>query len=100
LIISGGYNVYPREVEMVLEQHPAVAEVAVAGMPSERWGEEVTAFVVRRAPVKSEDLIAYTRQHLATYKCPREVRFIEAIPRNAMGKVDRSKLGEMPGSPS
>jgi len=100
LIISGGYNVYPREVEMVLEQHPAVAEVAVAGMPSERWGEEVTAFVVRRAPVKSEDLIAYTRQHLATYKCPREVRFIEAIPRNAMGKVDRSKLGEIPGSPS
>ncbi len=98
LIISGGYNVYPREVEMVLEQHPAVAEVAVAGMPSERWGEEVTAFVVARAPVKGEDLIAYTRERLATYKCPRDVRFIDAIPRNAMGKVDRSKLGESPGS--
>src|SRR5438270_9724699 len=92
LIISGGYNVYPREVEMVLEQHPAVAEVAVAGMPSERWGEEVTAFVVARTPVDAQELIAYTRERLSTYKCPRVVRFIDAIPRNAMGKVDRSAL--------
>jgi len=92
LIISGGYNVYPREVEMVLEQHPAVAEVAVAGMPSERWGEEVTAFVVARSPVEANELISYARDRLATYKCPRAVHFIEALPRNAMGKVDRSKL--------
>src|SRR5256714_2204817 len=92
LIISGGYNVYPREVEMVLEQHPAVAEVAVAGLPSERWGEEVTAFVVARTPVDAEVLIAHARERLATYKCPRMVRFIEAIPRNAMGKIDRSRL--------
>ena len=92
LIISGGYNVYPREVEMVLEQHPAVAEVAVAGLPSDRWGEEVTAFVVARSPVDAQELIAYTRERLSTYKCPRVVRFIDAIPRNAMGKVDRSRL--------
>src|SRR5438874_258851 len=92
LIISGGYNVYPREVEMILEQHPAVAEVAVAGLPSDRWGEEVTAFVVARSPVDAQELIAYTRERLSTYKCPRVVRFIEAIPRNAMGKVDRSAL--------
>jgi malonyl-CoA/methylmalonyl-CoA synthetase len=92
LIITGGYNVYPREVEMVLEQHPSVAEVAVAGLPSERWGEEVTAFVVLRTPVDEQELIAYARDHMATYKCPRAVRFIEAIPRNAMGKVDRSQL--------
>jgi malonyl-CoA/methylmalonyl-CoA synthetase len=92
LIISGGYNVYPREVEMILEQHPAVAEVAVAGLPSERWGEEVTAFVVTRSPVDAQELIAYTRERLSTYKCPRTVRFIDAIPRNAMGKVDRSQL--------
>src|SRR5438132_342529 len=92
LIISGGYNVYPREVEMVLEQHPAVAEVAVAGLPSDRWGEEVTAFVVARSPVDPQELIAYTRERLSTYKCPRAVRFIDAIPRNAMGKVDRSQL--------
>jgi malonyl-CoA/methylmalonyl-CoA synthetase len=92
LIISGGYNVYPREVEMVLEQHPTVAEVAVAGLPSERWGEEVTAFVVARTTVDEQELIAYTRDRLATYKCPRAVRFIDAIPRNAMGKIDRSRL--------
>src|SRR5438552_2686148 len=92
LIISGGYNVYPREVEMVLEQHPAVAEVAVAVLPAERWGEEVTAFVVARSPVDPQELIAYTRERLSTYKCPRAVRFIDAIPRNAMGKVDRSRL--------
>jgi malonyl-CoA/methylmalonyl-CoA synthetase len=92
LIITGGYNVYPREVEMVLEQHPAVAEVAVAGLPSDRWGEEVTAFVVARSAVDAQELIAYTRERLSTYKCPRAVRFIDAIPRNAMGKVDRSQL--------
>src|SRR5437763_2050746 len=91
LIITGGYNVYPREVEMVLEQHPAVAEVAVAGLPSERWGEEVTAFVVARTKVEAGELIAYARDRLSTYKCPRVVRFIDAIPRNAMGKVDRAQ---------
>ena len=92
LIISGGYNVYPREVEMILEQHPAVGEVAVAGLPSDRWGEEVTAFVVARSPVDAPELIAYARERLSTYKCPRAVRFIDAIPRNAMGKIDRSRL--------
>ena len=79
-------------MELVLEQHPAVAEVAVAGLPSERWGEEVTAFVVARSPVEPQALIAYARERLSTYKCPRAVRFIGAMPRNAMGKVDRSKL--------
>src|SRR6266702_67054 len=92
LIISGGYNVYPREVEMILEQHPAVGEVAVAGLPSDRWGEEVTAFVVARSPVDAQALIAYARERLSTYKCPRAVRFIDAIPRNALGKIDRSRL--------
>jgi acyl-CoA synthetase (AMP-forming)/AMP-acid ligase II len=77
---------------MVLEQHPAVAEVAVAGLPSDNWGEEVTAFVVARSPVEAQELIGYTRERLSTYKCPRTVRFIDAIPRNAMGKVDRSAL--------
>ncbi|HVD45837.1 MAG TPA: AMP-binding protein, partial [Candidatus Limnocylindria bacterium] len=94
LIITGGFNVYPREVELVLETHPAVGEVAVAGVPSESWGEEVTAFVV---PSKSEklvesELIEYARERLAAYKCPRRIVVIEAIPRNAMGKIERSKL--------
>src|SRR5437764_2643848 len=94
LIISGGYNVYPREVEMVLEQHTAVAEVAVAGLPSERWGEEVTAFVVTRSQVQAEDLITFARDRLATYKCPRAVHFIESILRNAMGKIGRASCRE------
>jgi len=94
LIISGGFNVYPREVELVLETHPAVEEVAVVGVPSEAWGEEVTAFVV---PSKSQELvenelIAYARERLATYKCPRRIVVIGQLPRNAMGKVERSKL--------
>jgi malonyl-CoA/methylmalonyl-CoA synthetase len=93
MIISGGFNVYPREVELVLETHPAVSEVAVAGVPSERWGEEVTAYVVAAAAVEGEELMAYARERLAPYKCPRRVVFLEALPRNAMGKVQRSALG-------
>ena len=92
LIITGGYNVYPREVELVLEAHPAVAEVAVVGVPSDRWGEEVTAFVVAAGPVSPDELVAYARERLAPYKCPRQVRFVEALPRNAMGKVQRAEL--------
>jgi malonyl-CoA/methylmalonyl-CoA synthetase len=102
LIITGGFNVYPREVELVLEQHPAVAEVAVVGIPSEQWGEEVTAFVVAREPVKPEAIIAFARERLSTYKCPRVVRFIDVLPRNAMGKVQKSQLqaSEPPPNPA
>jgi malonyl-CoA/methylmalonyl-CoA synthetase len=94
LIISGGFNVYPREVEIVLESHPAVGEVAVAGVPSEAWGEEVTAYVVpsKTQPLVAEELIAFARERLATYKCPRRVVVLESLPRNAMGKVERSRL--------
>ncbi|MGH7747204.1 MAG: class I adenylate-forming enzyme family protein, partial [Candidatus Dormibacteria bacterium] len=101
LIISGGLNIHPREVEAVLEEHPAVAEVAVAGLPSERWGEQVTAFVVAREPVDEEELIAHARAHLAPYKCPRAVRFVASLPRNALGKVRRSELveGDVPSRP-
>jgi malonyl-CoA/methylmalonyl-CoA synthetase len=98
LIISGGFNVYPREVEIVLESHPAVGEVAVAGVPSEAWGEEVTAFVVpsKTRPLVEDELIAFARERLATYKCPRRVVVVESLPRNAMGKVERSKLKVTP----
>jgi len=94
LIISGGFNVYPREVELVLETHPSVEEVAVAGVPSEAWGEEVTAFVVPSKTTKLDEgeLIAYARERLATYKCPRRIVVVEKLPRNAMGKIERSKL--------
>lgn len=92
MIISGGFNVYPREVELVLETHPAVAEVAVAGITSERWGEEVAAYVVASTPMESAELIAYARERLAPYKCPRHVVFVQTLPRNAMGKIQRSAL--------
>jgi malonyl-CoA/methylmalonyl-CoA synthetase len=94
LIISGGFNVYPREVELVLETHPAVEEVAVAGIPSDAWGEEVTAFVVpsKSVGLDESELIAFARERLATYKCPRRIVVIDRLPRNAMGKVERSKL--------
>ncbi len=94
LIITGGFNVYPREVEMVLEDHPSVGEVAVAGVPSDAWGEEVTAYVVPAgpAPVDESEIIAFARERLATYKCPRRVVVVEKLPRNAMGKVERAKL--------
>jgi malonyl-CoA/methylmalonyl-CoA synthetase len=94
LIISGGFNVYPREVELVLETHPAVDEVAVAGVPSEAWGEEVTAYVVRTssAQLDEKELIAFARERLAAYKCPRRVVVVEKLPRNAMGKIERAKL--------
>jgi malonyl-CoA/methylmalonyl-CoA synthetase len=98
LIISGGFNVYPREVEIVLESHPAVLEVAVAGVPSEAWGEEVTAFVVpsKTHPLVEDELIAFARERLATYKCPRRVVVVDSLPRNAMGKIERSKLRATP----
>lgn len=94
LIISGGFNVYPREVELVLEEHPAVLEVAVAGVPSEKWGEEVTAFVVPSgsSPLVESELIAYARDRLAAYKCPKRVVVMDTLPRNAMGKVQRTLL--------
>ncbi len=94
LIISGGFNVYPREVELVLEAHPGVAEVAVVGLPSESWGEVVTAFVVPAAgtPPPADDLIAYAQERLAKFKCPRAIHYVDSLPRNAMGKVQRSLL--------
>jgi len=92
LIISGGFNVHPREVEVVLEEHPGVREVAVAGVRSERWGEAVTAYVVAEGTVETTDLMVHCRERLAPYKCPQQIRFVAAIPRNAMGKVMREKL--------
>jgi len=98
LIISGGFNVYPREVELVLETHPAIEEVAVAGVPSDDWGEEVTAFVVpaKEQEIVESEIIAFARERLAIYKCPRRVVVIDRLPRNAMGKVERSRL-QAPG---
>jgi malonyl-CoA/methylmalonyl-CoA synthetase len=94
LIISGGYNVYPREVEDVLVGHPAIAEVAVVGRPDPDLGEQVIAVVVPREgqTPSADDIIAFCREHLAGYKKPRQVVFVEALPRNALGKVQKHLL--------
>jgi malonyl-CoA/methylmalonyl-CoA synthetase len=93
LIITGGYNVYPREVEDVLATHPGVIEVAVSGTPSEEWGEVVTAWIVSDgSPPTADDLAAFTEASLADYKRPRVVRVVDRLPRNSLGKVVRSQL--------
>ncbi len=93
LIISGGFNVYPREVEDVLRAHPGVADVAVVGEPSDEWGEEVVAVVVAGdEPVTEAELLALAAAELAPYKQPRRVRFVAELPRNALGKVLRHQL--------
>ena len=92
LIISGGYNVYPREVEEALASHPAVREVAVVGRPSERWGEEVTAVVVADGDPDEAELRRHAAELLAPYKVPKRIEFTTALPRNALGKVVRGEL--------
>jgi malonyl-CoA/methylmalonyl-CoA synthetase len=92
LIITGGYNVYPREVEEALASHPAVREVAVVGRPSEQWGEQVTAVVVADENVTQDELRTHAAQRLAPYKVPKAVEFASELPRNAMGKVLRGEL--------
>jgi long-chain acyl-CoA synthetase len=92
LIIRGGFNIYPRDVEEVLNRHPAVLESAVIGIPSERMGEEVKAFVVTREEIDAETLKAYCREALANYKTPREIEFVPSLPRNPVGKIDKKEL--------
>jgi acyl-CoA synthetase (AMP-forming)/AMP-acid ligase II len=96
MIVSGAENVYPREVENVLIEHPAVADVAVIGVPSEQWGETVKAFVVLRpsATATEEDLIEHCVGQLAGYKRPRSVELVDELPRNPSGKVLKRVLRE------
>ena len=94
MVISGGENVYPAEIESVLHEHPVVAEAAVLGVPDERWGEACAAFVVLAAEASETELLAFCRERLAKFKVPREIRFVEELPRNAMGKIVKSELLE------
>jgi long-chain acyl-CoA synthetase len=96
MIVSGGENIYPAEVERVLSAHPEVAEVAVVGIPSDRWGESPMAVVVREAgsALTERELIDWCRERLAHYKCPVAVRWMDALPRNASGKVLRRVIRE------
>jgi long-chain acyl-CoA synthetase len=98
MVVSGGVNIYPREIEEVLHQHAAVREAAVIGVPDDHWGERLRAFVVLRAgaAVTAESLVEYCRTSLSGYKVPRDVRFIEALPRNVGGKVLKKELRALP----
>jgi fatty-acyl-CoA synthase len=101
MIVSGGENVFPREVEDLLAEHEGVAEVAVIGVDDEEWGQRLKAFVVPKDDGKGlseEDLKDYVKQNLARYKVPREVDFLEELPRNATGKVLKRELRERPSS--
>ena len=94
MIISGGENIYPAEVESVLFSHPAVADVAVIGIPDDKWGEAVKAFVVKRpgAEVTPEELIAFARERIAHYKVPRSIDFVATLPRTPTGKILKREL--------
>jgi acyl-CoA synthetase (AMP-forming)/AMP-acid ligase II len=94
MIVSGGENVYPIEVEEVLSQHPDVLDVAVIGVPHERWGEQVTALIVKRPGTDPahEELIEFARRRLAGYKLPRSVRFVSELPCTPTGKVLKREL--------
>jgi o-succinylbenzoate---CoA ligase len=92
LIVTGGENVAPLEVEQVLLAHPAVADAGVAGRPDEEWGEAITAFVVLRAPADGEALRAWCRQRLAPHKVPKAVEIVDVLPRNPAGKLERGRL--------
>ncbi len=94
MIISGGENIYPAEVENAVYAHPKVADVAVIGVPDEKWGEAVKACVVVKdgENLSEADIIAHARTHIAGYKCPKSVDFIAALPRNPSGKILRREL--------
>jgi fatty-acyl-CoA synthase/long-chain acyl-CoA synthetase len=93
MIISGGVNIYPAEIESALEAHPGVFEAAVIGVPDEEWGESVRAFVIpRQAGLTTEELTAHAREHLAGFKVPRSFVFVETLPRTGSGKVLKREL--------
>jgi long-chain acyl-CoA synthetase len=101
LIIRGGFNVFPRDVEEALLEHPAVAAAAVVGRPDDAHGEEVVAFVEldSASPIAPDELVAFARERVGGYKYPREVRIVGAVPLTAIGKVDRKALRARAASP-
>jgi acyl-CoA synthetase (AMP-forming)/AMP-acid ligase II len=100
MIVTGGENVYPREVEDVLHSHPAVLEAAVFAAPNENWVDAVVAAVVvrRGTTVTAEELVEHCRGQLASYKKPRRIMFVDELPKNASGKILRREMRSMVAS--
>lgn len=96
MIIRGGENIYPREIDEVLYQHPAVASAATIGVPDSLYGEEVAAFIVLKDGVelREEEIISYCKEQLADYKCPKTVRFVGEIPKGPTGKLLKRELAK------
>jgi acyl-CoA synthetase (AMP-forming)/AMP-acid ligase II len=94
MIITGGENVYPREIEEVLSRHPAVREVAVIGIPDAKWGESIKAVVSLNDGMKvsAEELISLCKDHIASYKKPKSVDFVDDLPKNNYGKIMKREL--------
>ena len=94
MIISGGENVYPAEVEDAIYAHPQVLDVAVVGVPDDKWGEAIKAFVVLNegSSISAEDIIEFSRTRIAKFKCPKSIDFIDVLPRNMSGKILRREL--------
>jgi acyl-CoA synthetase (AMP-forming)/AMP-acid ligase II len=94
MIISGGENIYPREIEELLYRHPKIQDAAVVGIPDPLWGESVLAYIVLKNDVTmdEEEVIGYCKSHLASYKKPKSVRFVPSLPRNPSGKVLKTVL--------
>jgi long-chain acyl-CoA synthetase len=92
MIIRGGYNVYPREIEEVLYEHPAVSEAAVVGVPDEALGEEVGAAVVLRAEADEEDIRLFVKDRVAAYKYPRRIWFLDELPKGPTGKILKREI--------
>ncbi len=94
MIIAGGYNIYPREVEEVLMMHPAVLEVTVAGVKDPHRGESVKAWIVKKSgdPTTAEDIVNWSKEHLAKYKYPRMIEFRDELPKTTVGKVLKREL--------
>jgi long-chain acyl-CoA synthetase len=97
MIIRGGENIYPREIDEVLYQHPGVAAAAAVGVPDELYGEEVAAVIVLKpgASVSEQEVIDYCKARLADFKCPKTVRFVEDIPKGPTGKLLKRELAKM-----
>jgi long-chain acyl-CoA synthetase len=95
MIISGGSNIYPREIEEVLLRHPAVAECSVVGRPHSEWGEEVVAFIVARQKISTDELDRLCLDNIARFKRPRDYKFVEALPKNNYGKVLKTELRKL-----